>query len=105
MSTRVDQPRTPAGSPQGGQFATNPGGGEATVSLVRRRVDGPGDRFVSPEGPATVMMIHEAHAGAHAPGTLMVVYKPDGYASARTLEVGPYGRLPEAVDEVDDPHR
>ena len=28
MSTSTDQPRTLAGSPQGGQFATNPGGGE-----------------------------------------------------------------------------
>jgi len=28
MSTSTNQPRTPAGSPQGGQFATNPGGGE-----------------------------------------------------------------------------
>jgi len=28
MSTPTDQPRTPAGSPQGGQFASSPGGGE-----------------------------------------------------------------------------
>jgi len=28
MSTPTDQPRQPAGSPQGGQFATNPGGEE-----------------------------------------------------------------------------
>lgn len=30
MSTRVDQPRQPAGSPQGGEFATKPGGSEGT---------------------------------------------------------------------------
>jgi len=34
MNMHTDQPRTPAGSPQGGQFATKPGGGEATVGLV-----------------------------------------------------------------------
>ena len=28
MSTSTDQPRTPAGSPQGGQFVANPGGEE-----------------------------------------------------------------------------
>jgi len=33
MSTHVDQPRTPAGSPQGGQFAPNPGGAEASLTL------------------------------------------------------------------------
>ena len=30
MSTPTNQPRTPAGSPQGGQFATNPAGSEGT---------------------------------------------------------------------------
>jgi len=30
MNMHTDQPRTPAGSPQGGQFATNPGGGEGS---------------------------------------------------------------------------
>jgi len=34
MSTPTDQPRTPAGSPQGGQFATKPGGGEAAMGLT-----------------------------------------------------------------------
>jgi len=33
MSTPTNQPRTPAGSPQGGQFAANPGGSEGTLQL------------------------------------------------------------------------
>jgi len=33
MNTRVDQPRTPAGSPQGGEFATKPGGAESQLTL------------------------------------------------------------------------
>ena len=34
MNMHTDQPRTPAGNPQGGQFAHHPGGSESPLTLT-----------------------------------------------------------------------
>jgi len=95
----MEQSRVPAGSPAGGQFAAGQGKEAADLPALPIKGVRVGELVATEYGAARVLAISEAAEGAYSPGTTQLVVSPDGYASPRTITIGPYGSMPKVLRE------